>query len=212
MTRNQLCDQRALAACQALQPMIRRFADRTALVLAPGRSLPGLVLGLTAEHPTIAVNDAWREFSSSDILYATDHRWWVHHKGVAEFRGFKVGYQTTVRGVLSLQASRSCEYDPRLGYLWHGHNSGHAAAHLAAQLGARRIVLVGFDWDGSHFFGDHPKEIRVGMNWSLSEVYWATLRDELADRGVDVRNGTPGSRLKVFEPIGIDEILQARAA
>lgn len=212
MTKAQQEAAKASAACRSLMAMILRFNGRVALVCAPGRSLPDLIDGLTTGLPTIAVNDAWKLVPGADILYATDQKWWAEHQGAPGFRGLRVGYQTTQPGVIALQQSRTCEYDSRLGYIWHGHNSGHAAVHLAAQLGAARIVLVGFDWDGAHFFGEHPKSIRVGMNWSLSEAYWGTLRHALASRGVEVRNGTPGSRLKVFEPIDLDEILQARVA
>ena len=80
-------------------------------------------------------------------------------------------------GVVILEGSGESGFDERLGWLRHGKNSGYAATHLAAQLGARTIVLVGFDFravDGrSHFFGDHPLELSLAVQAPPDYAKWA---------------------------------------
>jgi hypothetical protein len=190
-------------AAVALEPLISRFQGQTALIFAPGPSLPTLWRAeRSIPYPSIAVNDAWRIASSADILYATDTHWWMHHKGVPQFTGMKVGYQGPgPAGVVWLRDSGGEGYDPRLGWVRHGQSSGHAAAHLAAQLGAERIVLIGFDGKQvngrSHYFGEHDQAIRRPMPFQLWIERFAILARELAAHGIELVNATPGSALKL---------------
>ena len=41
----------------------------------------------------------------------------------------------------------------------YGSNSGFQAINLAMLMGAKTVLLVGFDFHGSHFFGTHPAEL-----------------------------------------------------
>lgn len=40
-----------------------------------------------------------------------------------------------------------------------GGNSGFQAINLAYMLGAKTIILLGFDMFGVHYFGDHPDKL-----------------------------------------------------
>lgn len=197
----------------ALEPLAALFEGRTALVFATGPSLTKL---WSPERPipwpSIAVNDAWKIAPKADILYATDAAWHMHHKGVPDFAGVKVGYQGPgPAGVIWLQGSGGEGYDPRLGYVRHGQGSGYAAVHLAAQLGARRIVLVGFDGrpvNGlAHYFGEHDRAIRKPMPFGVWLERFAVLATELKKRGVEVLNATPGSALRCFPTVRLEDIL-----
>jgi hypothetical protein len=198
----------------SLNPLLEIFAGQTALIFASGPSLTKL---WSADRPlplpSIAVADAWRIAPKADALYATDQKWWMHHKGVPEFQGVKIGYQGPgPAGIIWLSGSGREGYDERLGFIRHQWNSGGSSIHLAAQLGARRIVLIGFDFrviDGRrHFFGEHPREIE-----SISQSRydsWAELMSELARelerRKVEVLNATPGSALKTWPFVDLEKI------
>lgn len=39
-------------------------------------------------------------------------------------------------------------------------NSGVFAIRVARYLGARKIILLGFDGHGSHYFGEHPSPLK----------------------------------------------------
>jgi hypothetical protein len=194
-------DAAAAKVAAALEPLAALFEGQTALVFATGPSLTQLWSPeRPLPFPAIAVNDAWRIVPSAQILYATDAAWWMHHKGVPEFAGLKVGYHGPgPAGVVWLEGSGEQGYDPRLGYVRHGHGSGYAAAHLAAQLGATRIVLVGFDCKAAnnheHFFGAHPREIRKAMPFKLWRERLAGLERELQKLHVELVNATPDSAL-----------------
>jgi hypothetical protein len=190
-------------AAAALEPLSTLFAGQTALVFASGPSLTDLWSpDRSIPLPSIAVNDAWRVAPAADILYATDAAWWMHHKAVPAFAGVRVGYEGPgPAGIIWLQGTGGDGYDPRLGYVRHGQGSGYAAAHLAAQLGAKRIVLVGFDCrpvaDKEHFFGSHDQQIRKPMPYAVWSERFAVLAKELAAREIELVNATPGSALKL---------------
>lgn len=108
----------------------------------------------------IAVNDAYRRAPWADILYACDARWWRWNDGVPGFKGIKValigakdgkGYEgewndimypdirpLAYNGIDGLEVA-----DPR--FLRTGRSSGYQAINLAVQLGAKRIILIGYD-------------------------------------------------------------------
>lgn len=213
----------ALKAAAGLEPVRERFRDQTALVCAPGPSLPSLWAGRSTDLPKIAVNDAWRIVPGADILYASDLKWWMYHQGVPGFKGgLKVGHGGTPFGdVVCLQDSRkgSLCFDPVLGYLCHGSNSGYSAVHLAAQLGANPIVLVGFDMrrvnDQEHFFGSHPGHLHVVPNYEGWIFNFRVLKSRFLDPiGVRLLNATPNSGIgsKVAPYVSLDEIVGRVAA
>ena len=185
-------------AAAALAQLRSRFVGRTALIFATGPSLATL---WSAERPillpSIAVNDAWRIAPSADILHASDGHWWRHYQSAITFDGLRTGIDDgsgVPSGVFRLQPSGGSGFDPRLGFVRHGHNSGTAAIHLAAQLGAIRIVLVGFDAHGGHFFGDHPAGLRQEpADFARNVRMTALLAEALAPIGIELVNATPGS-------------------
>jgi hypothetical protein len=198
----------------SLDPLRPLFSGQTALIFASGPSLSKLWNPeRPIPRPSIAVNDSWKIAPSADVLYATDVRWWMHHRGVPDFRGVKIGYQGPgPAGIIWLTGTGNEGYDERLGFVRHQWNSGAASIHLAAQLGARRIVLIGFDFrivgGKHHFFGAHPHEIeRVSQSRYDS---WAEMMRELAKelkrRKVEVVNATPGSALTIWPPVDLEEI------
>lgn len=202
------------AAAAALEPLIPRFVGRTALIFAPGPSLPSL---WGAERPilrpSIAVNDAWKIAPGADILYGSDASWWRFHQVVPEFDGLKVGCFEcrSIPGMVTIELSGTTGYDERLGWLRHGANSGYAAVHLAAQLGASRIVLIGFDMravDGkSHWFGEHDRMVRLRPGSVYNDWFPAfeELGTELAARGIEVVNATPDSALPCFRTVRLED-------
>lgn len=207
----------AEAAAEALKSLVPIFAGNTTLIFASGPSLPNLwSADRSIPFPSIAVNDAWKIAPTADILYATDAHWYLHHKGVPKFEGVKVGYGGPgPAGVIWLQGSGPSGFDERLGWVRHGLNSGYVAVHLAAQLGARRIVMVGFDMrpvnGKAHWFGDHPKRVSRAMPFERWITNFGDLAKIMKGRDVEVVNATPGSALKCFPFVSLDDELCQRA-
>lgn len=209
----------AVKAAEALEPLRERFLGQPTLILAPGPSLPELWTGRRSDLPKIVVNNAWELARDADILYASDAKWFHYHQGVPAFRGgLKVCYGATqYDDIVCVQGSPkgSKGYDPTLGYVCHGSNSGHAAAHIAAQLGGNPIVLVGFDMrlvNGQpHYFGKHPVQIRSGSNYIAWANNFRVLKRELEPFGIKIVNATPNSGLgDCFPMVRLDEVLERR--
>jgi hypothetical protein len=206
----------AAKAAEQLEPLRAWFASRPALIFAPGPSLdllwhPQRYIPL----PSIVINDAWLIAPEADVLYAADQEWWVRREAAPGFRGLRVSAEASgFRHVIPLQLSGPKGYDPRLGWLRHGSNSGYAAIHLAAQLGSSPIVLVGFDMRrvlGRNHYEGHPPELRTNAsNYEGWLENFRELRRELAWHGVEILCATPGSRLvsaKVLEAVDLEDFL-----
>ena len=169
----------------------------------------------------LAINDTYRMAPWADLLYFCDGRWWDWHKDRPAFKSFA--------GIRATLDQRAAETDHGLKWLKNtgpkgletdptglrtGRNSGYQAINLAVHLGAKRIVLLGYDMrlvDGSdHWFGSHPDGRALTAN-HFTNIFlpaFKTLVEPLAKRGVEVVNATPGSALTVFdlhELIGVFE-------
>lgn len=92
-----------------------------------------------------------------------------------------------------------------------GGNSGFQAIGLAYQLGAARIILIGYDMQHtggkSHRFGDHPKPLSnfVGANNLVKR--FTPLADGLRRVGVPVYNCTLETALQCFERANLEDVL-----
>ncbi len=207
------------------------------VVAATGPSLTPEVAQACRGVNVIAVNDAYRLFPRADVLYACDARWWDVHGGCPEFPGEKWsshGVSGRIRHNdktevarkygLTLVAGRDqagFSFEP--GVIHYGSSSGFQAVNLALLMGARRIVLVGFDMrvvpvedrgvtkQMRHFFGDHPAPLRNAASYrnfiKPFEVAAKTL-----PKGIQILNATPGSALTCFPMVSLHEAFAAAAA
>lgn len=105
---------------------------------------------------------------SANVLYAMDRAWWNANSAViGEFKGEKYTSVTGLPGVKLAHSKRS-------------NNSGAGSIYLAAALGAKKIILLGFDCaiDGGkvHWHGDHPN----GMGNAELLRYWPAAFAECA--------------------------------
>jgi hypothetical protein len=198
-------------------------ANSAAFLLAPGPSL-------TAEDAArvhgrglvITVNDAWRLAPWADALYASDHPWWRHYRGVPDFAGEKHSIGASrlgaagVAGCAGIRVWKNCgtlglEQQP--GGLRTGGNSGYAALNMAVQLGARRIVLLGYNMGPrngrTHFFGDHPSGLNNRSPYASFVRAYDSIVAPLAAAGVTVVNATPDTRLTCFPRLSLDAALES---
>lgn len=156
----------------------------------------------------IVVNDAYKLAWWADVLYAADAKWWAWHKGVPSFGGLKYTAQPgAVRwpGVQMLRRTglEGLELDPR--GVRTGFNSGYQAINVAVHLGAARIVLLGYDMRGDHFFGKHPDRTKPPFVLCLKK--FGTLVAPLAARGITIVNATRDTALECFPRVSLEEAL-----
>lgn len=194
------------------------WPGETVVCIATGPSLtPEDVAVVNGAARVIVVNDAYRLAPWADCLYAADGKWWRWHaSGVSTFAGMKYSIRQQAsqdahkQGVVVLQnaGKRGLSLDP--SSLSTGHNSGYQAINLAVHFGARRILLLGYDMRGGHFFGSHPD--KTVPPFALALAAFPTLVAPLKALGVDVINCTPNSALKCFPAARLRDALAAVAA
>jgi hypothetical protein len=190
------------------------WPDGTVVILASGPSLSQADIDACGDRAhVLAIKDSIRLAPWAPVLYACDRRWWRAHPETASYTGLKFGLES-VPGrpdvdVLRNTGETGLELDPT--GLRTGRNSGYQAINLAVHLGARRILLLGFDmqpdahgqhrWFGSHSYGGQAPP------YILFRERMETIVEPLRERGVTVINCTPGSALDAFERRPLREAL-----
>jgi hypothetical protein len=103
-------------------------------------------------------------------------------------------------------------HEPETDALRHGSNSGYQAVELAVKLGAKRIVLLGYDMrvepGGRSHWHDEPRASDFADVAARSMLpHFATLVEPLAKLGVEVVNATPGSALECWPKMSLEDAL-----
>lgn len=176
----------------------------TFAVLATGPSLNQAVVdSVRGRCGVIAVSDAYRLAPWADALVSQDRAWWKHHPEASEFSGRRfIGVPPDqIKGV---------EQADKTGIITSGTNSGLLACHVAVTVfGATRLLLLGLDLQGSHFFGLHPAPLK-----NTKPERFAVMRKQFEQwphKGVDVWNCTPNSSLTCFPFGDLDACLASSA-
>jgi hypothetical protein len=171
-------------------PVPRLWPGSTVVCLGTGPSLTTEdVEAVRGRAKVIAINNAHVLAPWADVLYACDYKWWSWHKGVPGFTGPKYALDPRARvfaGVQVLRKSGQGGIDTDPTSLRTGSNSGYQAIGLAIHFGATRILLLGYDMRGEHFFGKHPDGSAPPFALCLSK--FATLVEPLQKLGVTVIN------------------------
>lgn len=187
----------------------------TAVILAGGPSLDLVQIRhvgrakMEGRCRVFAVNDAVYPAWWSDWLHGSDAKWWNWHRlSATKFRGIKTTQDENVPpqwGVALLKNTGQTGFDPDPSCIRTGASSAYQAVHCAIHAGARRIVLLGVDMTEGHWFGAHPDEMEQGCEQMLP--CWPTLIPALEDRGIEVINCSPDSRLECFEKRDLAAVL-----
>lgn len=162
---------------------------------------------------TIAINDAWRLAPWADVLYACDGRWWDHHHEpvAAGFPGRKITQDEDAAKAYGIELIRSVDQpglSPVPGKIHRGHNSGYQAINLALLMGAKEIILLGYDMqatDKTHWFGDHPAPLQVKSPFDLFISKFETIKPE--DYGIRIINCSRQTALTCFEDMSLESVL-----
>jgi hypothetical protein len=162
----------------------------------------------------IAVNDAVRLAPWADVLYSSDRVWWTKNKKrVKDFAGLRVKVatkpwvKTDVRkypfndgGILILKNYGDHGLELQSDGIRNIQNSGSAAINVAVHLGAKRILLLGYDMGVSkgraHFYDTKPVAIRSPYIWFRQLT--KTMVKPLKAAGIDVINCSRETALEHF--------------
>ncbi len=163
------------------------------------------------------------------MLYACDATWWHEYPEAQKFRGrkFTIDESCVFEAVQCLGQSPNIglSFDPQVLHtgqarlpdkskIFGGGNSGYQAVNLAVHLGARQIILLGFDMKAgpkgqAHHHGAHPRPMNNPtpdnyVRWAAG--FWTMLAD-LKRARVKVINCTPGSALDCFPKAELWDVL-----
>jgi len=178
----------------------REFPGETIACLGTGPSLCAAdVDSLRGVARVIAINDAYLLAPWADILYAADERWWRWHSGAPHFGGTRYGIEPqrlTWPGLRVLRNTGRTGLEQQPDGLRTGSTSGYQAINLAVHLGAARIVLLGYDLQGRHFFGEHPN--KTVPPFAAARHAFESLVAPLAALGVPVINASRDTTLTAF--------------
>lgn len=119
----------------------------------------------------------------ADVLVSHDVKWWMKYPDALNFNGRK----------FCRQHYRSCEvYIPNPSS---GCNSGYMGMQVVRDIfQAEKIILLGFDMQGTHYFGPHTR----GLKNSSDEDFKRHLKQFRGWYGPEVVNCTPASMLEQF--------------
>lgn len=171
-----------------------------------------LVGALHLERPDVGVavvNNSWMLAPWADILFAGDQCWWGHYaKDAREFKGVKLSWASTTHAIkvphengmgLGRKKCRS------------GSNSGYKVVNIAYLLGARLIILLGFDMkkdgDRMHWHPDHGGRLQNNGNLNKWKRNFGHIARDLESEGVRVVNGTRDTALGCFERMRLESAI-----
>jgi hypothetical protein len=150
----------------------------------------------------IAVNQAYELAPWAEALAANDLRWWSNNPKAREFAGRKFS-SNHINGVERITAD---------GHIRSEHCSGVLALEVAKFLGATRVLLLGVDFHGTHYFGDYAGTLRNTTD-KRRKIHAKQFAEwGRANKGIEVLNVTPGSELTCFPMARLEEVLSASMA
>lgn len=199
----------------------KSFDGLAVTLIGGGPSLADLDLDVLRGHRFIAINSGCRKVrpiaSAEDPLFFHDNGWAQNRPEllldwpgpvITSNRNAKARLGNLVRRINMAALCEALEAFP--DYL--GPSSGHTAACLAAAMGARRIVLIGFEGkmvDGrSHGHNDYQMDSE-GPFRDRFLPGWTGLKPVFQRLGVDVLNATPDSAVLEFPFVDLREALKA---
>lgn len=178
----------------------------------------------SSDAVTVALNSVSRTFVPwCDHLHACDVRWWEWHPEMVRHPATKTivwpvrmnrdKYDVLEeRGLIILRETGTEGYDPVLGNVRTGRNSGYQAIHLALQLGASKIVLLGMDMGVKDIngpvrcHGHHPGQ-NTRPNYEGFAKHFADLKQTADEMSREVVNASRWSTIECFPKVRLEDAL-----
>lgn len=195
------------------------WSGETVYVIGGGPSLDGFNWNSLGGKRTIAINKAILSYLTASALYWTDSRVYGWYKqDIDKFKGLKYTirhHATYPADIKVLRKSNKFGLEEAKDALCHGNNSGYAAINLAYLMGAKKIVLLGYDMhnDGarSHYHEGYPVPA-TGDNIYRDQFIpgFGILAGLLKEKKVEVYNASLKSSLTVWPRISLEQALSLR--
>ena len=152
----------------------------------------------------------------ANILYACDGEWWdvyieeAKAKCTGEFWTYDPNAATRY-DIKNIYGDTHGIGLGKNGIIHTGGNGGYQAINLAYLLGAKKIILLGFDMQRtekkSHWHGDHPRNLNRTSDMNGWIKNFCRLALDLRDESIKVINASRETALNCFEKNTIEEAL-----
>lgn len=163
-------------------------------ILATGESMSQEIADkVRGKCKVIAVSNAYKLAPWADIMVSNDSSWWRNNPDALNFSGKKY---------CAAKMPGTEQFKPEWPYAY-SCNSGLLGMRVALKHGATKILLLGFDMKGTHYFGPHPEPLKN----TTAKRFQMFLRQFDKWKGCKVINCTPGSALKKFPFDTLENVL-----
>jgi hypothetical protein len=162
-------------------------------LLAPGPSASTELAESIRHLPTGAVSNAYQLAPWAQFVAASDAAWWRKYPEALKFpERYAMAPAGGVERVFS-KFGNPC-------------NSGVLALEVVKKKGAKRVILLGFDMHGSHFFGPYTNGLSNTQPYRR-RIHLKQYEDwAKANPQISVINCTPGSALTCFPMARIEDV------
>jgi uncharacterized Rossmann fold enzyme len=185
------------------------WPGETVAILGGGPSLTPEQASRAKQFRRIATNNAFLLDPEADVLCWGDTYWYLdNHKTIELHKGpLKVtwrhspGYgKLDVKTLVYQKIEKNGPAITTDPCVIMGSNTGHGAINLAVHLGAKRILLLGFDmhFKNGHNWHDLHKRHADQARYDLFILEMERAAEDLKRLGVEVVNCSPDSALTCF--------------
>lgn len=206
-------------------PRVKRFwrvpqmwPDAECYIIGGGPSLLATDLSVLEGNGAkiIAVNHAFTRIRS-DVVFSGCRNWLRAHAWVlSQLDAYVITtcpYDTGLDFVkVARHRTRPLGLSRNEKWLLWNFSSGACAVDLAVHLGAKKIVLFGFDMrkiaGRTNWHTEHKTSIDDKYNpYDRFLLPWPSIARDAKSRGIEILNATPGSALRAFPVISPQEVL-----
>lgn len=194
---------------QALQELRDKCAGRVVHIVAGGPSVKEQNVSLLENKITIAINNSFEILPNATALFWADPDWaGIHFDKLSKHR-CKLRFSSRMHANLTGYGLGGCTMLKRTGDFdidhnpdnIRGNNGGAQALNLAVNMGARKIVLLGYDMnmrEGTHWHQGHGLAMRPSIYTDLFIPSIESMAASIKQLGIEVINCAPRSALKCF--------------
>lgn len=167
----------------------------------------------------IAVNTTYQLAPWADVLYAPDEKWWAWHganvsrvyQGSLKFTLSQEEYAERAGAQrLDWRSGGGLSLDPRR--VMTGGHGGYQAINLSVHLGARRIILLGYDLQADtqhgHDHVHHPHPDRSVVPYEQWRSIYETLIPALDAIDVEIVNCSRATAITALPRASLEEVLE----
>ncbi|KKN41997.1 hypothetical protein LCGC14_0717570 [marine sediment metagenome] len=179
---------------------MRLWEGRVVYIIGGGPSLKGFDFSPIHDQKVIGTNDAFLLGPWVDACWFGDNRWhdWNHEK-LRNFGGLKATCAPRIKdraGIQFFKRTNTDGLEKKEGVVGWNRCTGSSAINYAYHLGARKVVLLGYDMsgdkDGNYNWHNHHKRRGQKSNpWGRFLECFPAIKEDALKLGLEIVNAGP---------------------